>query len=29
MAGELDTMTLEAILAPQTQALQALAMRPQ
>lgn len=29
MAGELDTITLEAILAPQTQALQALAMRPQ
>lgn len=29
MANGLDTLTLEAILAPQTQALQALAMRPQ
>lgn len=29
MADKLDTITLEAILAPQTQALQALAMRPQ
>lgn len=29
MANEFDSLTLEAILAPQTQALQALAMRPQ
>lgn len=29
MANEFDSVTLEAILAPQTQALQALAMRPQ